>query len=143
MTMGIKQFKECLLLYGADLERWPAEVILAAEEAVARSETCRRLRDEYAAFERTLKARRFEAPSADLKARIIRAALSRPRMPVSLLGFLAECFADFPVPKPAFAVALMLVIGLMIGLLAPRSPSVAPPDPARVQAFLYDDGEVL
>ena len=77
--------------YGADLRRWPADQRAFAESLVAADPAARVLLDEAAALDALLDASPSVAPSADLTARVLRAApgaraKSRPRRAVWFLG---------------------------------------------------------
>ena len=66
-------------------------------------------------LEECLRQRRFEAPSTNLAERII--ACARERDPVSEFDF-AVYFREFissVIPRPAFALAFVLIIGILIG----------------------------
>ena len=78
-------------VYGADLRRWPADQRAFAESLVAADPAARVLLDEAAALDALLDASPSVAPSADLTARVLRAApgaraKSRPRRAVWFLG---------------------------------------------------------
>lgn len=62
-------------------------------------------------------SRDIPAPAADLAERIILTARSIPqRRPVSLWNYVQGAFAECFVPKPAFVLASMLVLGIVFGL---------------------------
>jgi len=65
-----------------------------------------------------LHQRRFDAPDESLAARIIAAAAQRPQqLPLSPLEWLWRVCEEFHLPRPAFALACVLVIGLVAGLV--------------------------
>jgi hypothetical protein len=71
-------------------------------------------------FEEALQERGFEEPSPGLEARIISAsaALKRPGPANnSVLGLLGAIFSAIPLPRPAIALPLLLVIGMAAGYL--------------------------
>lgn len=125
--MDKKEFKDFLMLYGADLNVWPGElkdeanVILSAGSEAAGELTA--LVEEEVRFEALLGERSFVEPDDYLAGRIIafaresavqeRAAAEDDR---GLLGWL---FAEFFTPRAAIALALTLIIGFMAGYMTP------------------------
>ncbi len=144
MAMDAEQFRECLLIYGADLQRWPEAVRRAGLAALERSLACRALREDHLQFEAVLRTRDVEAPSPDLEARIIAAAPRRERIASpGLAEFLRSCFADLRLPAPALTTAAVLIVGVVIGLWLPTEPVPAESESAEVQAFLDSPAEAL
>ncbi|MBN9466595.1 hypothetical protein [Brevundimonas sp.] len=89
--MRIERLQALAEAYGGDLRRWPADQRAFAESLVAADPAARALLDEAAALDALLDASPSVAPSADLTARVLRAApgaraKSRPRRAVWLLG---------------------------------------------------------
>lgn len=116
--MDRKEFMNYLVLYGGDLGRWPAGLREEAEAACAASPGLRAALEEEKRFEATLMERGFEEPSSGLEARIIYAAsaVKRPEPAwKSLLRLLGSIFTAIPLPKPAIALPLLLVIGMAAG----------------------------
>jgi ABC-type uncharacterized transport system permease subunit len=74
-------------------------------------------------LEQMLRARRLEAASPDLAARIILQAKNLPQLQsVSLWQALRQAFAEFHLPKPAYVLASALVVGMVMGFtLTPDS----------------------
>jgi hypothetical protein len=143
MTMDPKQFKENLLLYGADVHRWPEEVRNAGLEALENSSEFRSLVAEEAKFERILKSRKYEEPDSSLERRIIFAALQTKKNPPSSLGtFLLELLAEFRLPRPVLIALSILIIGFTIGFLDPITSAPTQQDPTTLQAFLYYEEEL-
>ncbi|HWP47465.1 MAG TPA: hypothetical protein VNM22_09915 [Candidatus Limnocylindrales bacterium] len=141
--MDLKQFKENLLLYGADVHRWPEEIRNAGLEALKNSSEFRFLADEEAKFERVLKSRKYEEPDSYLERRIISAALRIKKNPPSSLGiFLLELLAEFRLPRPALIALSILIIGFTIGFLDPIASAPTEQDPTTLQAFLYYEEEI-
>ena len=90
-TMTRERFEYLADAYGGDLRRWPADQRAFAESLVAADPAARVLLDEAAALDALLDASPSVAPSADLTARVLRAApgaraKSRPRRAVWFLG---------------------------------------------------------
>ena len=89
--MTYERFEHLADAYGGDLRRWPADQRAFAESLVAADPAARVLLDEAAALDALLDASPSVAPSADLTARVLRAApgaraKSRPRRAVWFLG---------------------------------------------------------
>ncbi|WP_453978448.1 hypothetical protein [Brevundimonas sp. Marseille-Q4549] len=89
--MRIERLQALAEAYGGDLRRWPADERAFAESLVAADPAARVLLDEAAALDALLDASPSVAPSADLTARVLRAApgaraKSRPRRAVWFLG---------------------------------------------------------
>ena len=89
--MRIERLQALAEAYGGDLRRWPADQRAFAESLVAADPAARVLVDEAAALDALLDASPSVAPSADLTARVLRAApgaraKSRPRRAVWFLG---------------------------------------------------------
>jgi len=141
--MDTKQFKENLLLYGADVHRWPEEIRNAGLEALENSSELRFLVNEEARLERILKNRRYEEPSPHLEDRIISAALRLKKSPTLSLGtFLSELLAEFKLPKPAWVAISILMIGFAIGFLDPMDSTPGEQEQINLQAFLYYEEEI-
>jgi hypothetical protein len=142
--MDTEQFRECLLLYGADLQRWPEVLRQTGVAALERSHACRALKEDHAQFEALLRTREVEVPSPYLEARIIDAARARKRAaPPGLAEFFRACFADLRLPAPVLTTAAVLIVGVGIGLWLPAEPVSAESESAEVQAFLDSPAEAL
>ena len=116
--MDRNEFMDYLALYGGDLARWPSGLREAAEAACSSSQELRRALEEEKRFEESLMERSFEEPSPGLEARIIKAASSAKRPEPagkSLLGVLGSIFSAIPLPRPAIALPLLLVLGMAAG----------------------------
>ena len=89
--MRIERLQALAEAYGGDLRRWPADQRAFAESLVAADPAARARLDQAAALDVLLDASPSVAPSADLTARVLRAApgaraKSRPRRAVWFLG---------------------------------------------------------
>lgn len=81
--------------------------------------------EDFTALDALLHRRRMETPDESLTARIIAAALTQPQqLPLSLREWLAHLFAEFRLPRPAYALASLLFLGLMIGAGIPTVPAL-------------------
>jgi hypothetical protein len=118
--MDRDEFLKYLELYGGDLGRWPSGLGEEARAACAGSPEIREALDRERRFEESLMERVYEEPSPGLEARIISAAaaVKRPEPARnSLLGLLNAVFSAIPLPSPAVALPLLLVIGMAAGYL--------------------------
>jgi hypothetical protein len=144
MAMDAEQFREWLLIYGADLQRWPEDIRQAGLEALDQSLACRSLQEDHAQFETMLRSRGHEEPSPDLAVRIIVAARRRERRAYSgLVELLASCFADLRLPTPVVTAAAVLIVGFVIGLWLPSATIPVDSDSTEVQTFLDSATEAL
>lgn len=149
MTMNLRQFKENLLVYGADIHKWPAGIRKAGLNALSRSSELRTASADEERFERVLKTRKHEEPGSDLAGRIISASQPKKKKARRSPGvFFSELVWEFSLPKPALtAVSLLLVCFLMIGFAIGFSNSIgsvsAEEYQTGIEGFLYYQGEVL
>jgi hypothetical protein len=125
--MERKEFKEALMLYGADLSAWPIELndegtaLLTAGGEVANELAA--LVEEEGKFEMLLAERTFEAPGEYLASRIIACAKESAIEEAEVgeaKGLLGWIVSEFFAPRAAIALALTLVIGFMAGYMAPQ-----------------------
>lgn len=141
--MDAKQFKENLLLYGADVYQWPEEIRTAGLEALKDSSELQFLVNEETRFERILKSRKYVESDSHLEQRIIAAALRiKKNPPLSINAFLSELLAEFRLPKPAWIIAVLLMIGFAIGFLDPLASAPAEQEQTNLQELLYYEEEI-
>ena len=137
--MDKREFKEALMLYGAELSAWPEELNLEAKALIKAdnefSVELRALIEEEGEFEILLGARSFEEPDDYLAGRIIAFAKESAGEPAQ--GLIGWLFAEFFTPRALVALALTLVIGFMAGYMAPK----AVVDPSG--QFVADDEMIL
>jgi hypothetical protein len=144
MAMDAEEFRESVLIYGADVHRWPDEIRHAGVEALARSIECRSLQQDYAQFEAALGSRAYEGPRPDLAHRIVAAARQRERSALpGMMEFLRSCFRDLRLPAPVLTVAAVLVVGVVVGLLLPAESSLVDSELVEAQTFLDSTTEAL
>lgn len=118
--MDRDEFLKYLELYGGDLDRWPSGLGEEAEAACAGSREMREALDQERRFEESLMERVYEEPSPGLEASIISAAAERKKPEMegnSIFGLLSAVFTAIPLPRPAIALPLLLVIGMAAGYL--------------------------
>lgn len=118
--MDKKEFKEALMLYGADLSLWPTEPGDEARKFLktdaGETDELNALIEEEGEFEALLSERSFEEPGEYLAQRII-ANADDPVLAVRPDRFWTGLFADLFTPKISFALVLILVIGFMVGYM--------------------------
>ncbi|MDL1870960.1 DUF3379 domain-containing protein [Deltaproteobacteria bacterium PRO3] len=137
--MKPKVFQECLDLYGADLERWPADRRSEAQAALHESEDLRRLLEQERRFEAQL-AQDLPATPPGLAQRILAAAAVTRQEPGPREAQAAPLarFREFLRPKPALILAGLLALGFLLGAFeAERGRTAAATD----LASLYNHGE--
>jgi len=149
MTMDPEQFKENLLVYGANVHKWPEDIRRAGLKALEISSELRALLAEEERFERVLRTRWYEEPSSNLAERIASASLSkRTRVRRGLVGFFSELVWEFSLPKPALtavsvSLVFVLILGFVIGFSNPIGSVSTEQSQTDLQEFLYYEGEVL
>lgn len=149
MKMNLKKFKEKLLVYGADVHRWPRGEREAVLKALETSPELRALLAEEDRFEQVLRTRKYEEPSSDLAERIISASqLKTKEVRRSLSGFFSELLWEFGLPKPVLtalcvSLVLFLIIGFAIGFSSPTGSVSTEQYQTDLQELLYYEGEVL
>jgi hypothetical protein len=95
-----------------------------------------------AKLETLLRSRGVPSPSGDLAARISRAARRTPqRQPASFSEGLTRLFAELRLPRPAFALAASLIVGIAAGWTMPLDVAEDDVDTVYVESFLYPDEE--
>jgi len=141
--MNDEEFKRNLDLYGSDLERWPGDLRGAAREAISNSDLLQKLVDEEKQFEETLNLREVEAPSADLRDRIISSARARTgKGSKSIFGYLGDLFGTFYLPSPALSLALILIIGILIGYFTSSVNSLNNERQLTVSQLTFYEGDI-
>lgn len=144
MSMDGKQFKQYLLVYGADVHQWPEEIRGTALEALKDSAELRALQADSEGFERVLTNRNYHEPRGTLAQRIISASLQdRKRVSLSHGAFFPELLAGFSLRRWALIAIAVLTIGFIIGLVNPIGSLVAEETQTHLQEFLYYEGEAL
>jgi hypothetical protein len=116
--MDKKKFIDYLSIYGADLGKWPEGLRESAHAALSSSRELLEALEEEKLFEEALNMREFEEPSPDLARRIIYAAEQKPA-PVrkSFTYILSSVFSAIPLPRPALALPLLLILGIAAGYI--------------------------
>ncbi|MBN2333316.1 MAG: hypothetical protein JXO49_05105 [Deltaproteobacteria bacterium] len=143
--MNAEEFKRQLLINGADFGRWPAGQRWAAEQLLQHNPELQVLVAAEQRFETALHALPGAPPppahfTADILAVSRQQGVPKPETIAMLIGRL---FADFHLPAPGFAMALVLLMGMFIGFsLSPPTADSVPVNNS-LQASLDYQGEIL
>ena len=87
--------------------------------------------------------RGFEESAPGLSDRIISSALGqRKEKQTSLLASIKEVFSSFPIPSPAIALPIILVVGIVAGYLYPADTAVSEPEGIQVAEIIYNHGGI-
>jgi hypothetical protein len=149
MTMNFEQFKENLLMYGADVRCWPKDIGSSALKALDSSPELKNLVEDEKRFEGILKTRKYEEPSRDLAGRIVAAALPKKKIAQRNFGvFFSEILSEFSLSRRSFAaisVSLIftLIIGFTIGYSNPSGSVSTEQYETHLEDFLNYEGDVL
>jgi hypothetical protein len=117
MTMNFEQFKEKLLIHGADVRCWPKDISSSAMKALDSSPELQKLVEDEKRFEEVLNTRKYDEPSSDLAGRIVAAALlKKKKTQRNFGGFFSDVLSEFSLSRRAFAaVSISLIFTLVIG----------------------------
>jgi len=149
MTTNFEQFEEKLLMYGADVRKWPKDIRSSGLKTLDRFPELQKLVADTELFEGVLKIRKYEEPSKDLADRIVAAALPKKKKAQRKLGmFFSEVLREFSLSRRAFAavsVSLIfsLIIGFTIGFSNPSGNASAEQTQTSLEDFLNYEGDVL
>jgi hypothetical protein len=92
------------------------------------------------ALENALIQRGFEESAPGLSERIINEALkNEPANRRSILAPIKDIFSLIPLPSPALALPLILVIGIVAGYLYPADNALSEPEGVQVAELIYND----
>ena len=149
MTTNFEQFKEKLLMYGADVRCWPKDIRSSGLKALDSSPELQKLVEDEERFEGVLKTRKYEDPSRDLAGRIVAAAMRRKKKAQRNLGvFFSEVLREFSLSRRALtavSVSLIftLIIGFTIGFSNPSAYVSAEQYETNLEDFLNYEGDLL
>jgi len=149
MTMNFEQFKEKLLMYGADIRCWPKDISSSALKALDSSPELKKLVEDEKRFEGVLKTRKYEEPSRDLAGRIVAASLPKKKKTQRNFGvFFSEILSEFSLSRRTFAaisVSLIftLIIGFTIGYSNPSGYVSTEQYETHLEDFLNYEGDIL
>lgn len=149
MTMNFEQFKEKLLMHGADVHNWPKDIRSSGMKVLDNSPELQKLVEDEERFEGVLKTRKYEEPSRDLAGRIVAAALPRKKKAQRNLGvFFSEVLREFSLSRRALtavSVSLIftLIVGFTIGFSNPSGYVSAEQYETNLEDFLNYEGDAL
>lgn len=149
MTMNFEQFEKKLLIYGADVRKWPKDIRTLAIKALESSPELQKLVENEERFEEVLNTRKFEDPSRDLSGRIVAAAFPRKKKAKRNFGvFFSDVLSEFGLSRRAFAavsVSLIftLIVGFTIGYSNPSNYTSTEQYETHLADFLNYEGDVL
>ena len=149
MTMNFEQFKEKLLMYGADVRCWPIDIRSLALKALESSPELQKLVEDEKRFEGVLNTRKYEEPSRDLAGRIVAAALPKKKKEQRNFGvFISDVLSEFSLSRRAFAAVsvslfFILIVGFTIGYSNPSGYASAEQYETHLEDFLTYEGDVL
>ena len=149
MTTNFEQFKDKLLIYGADVRNWPKDIRSSGLKALDSSPELQKLVEDEERFEGVLKTRKYEEPSRDLAGRIVTAAMPRKKKAQRNLGmFFSEVLREFSLSRRALTVVSVsliftLIIGFTIGFSNPSGYVSAEQYETNLEDFLNYEGDVL
>jgi hypothetical protein len=149
MTMNVEQFKEKLLMYGADVRNWPKDIRSSGLKALDSSPELQKLVEDEKRFEGVLKTRKYEEPSRNLAGRIVAAALPRKKKAQRNLSvFFSELLREFSLSRRALAAVSIsliftLIIGFTIGFSNPSGYAPAEQYETNLEDFLNYEGDAL
>lgn len=139
--MNKEKFLEYLSIYGTDLDTWPEDIKEAAAQAVRSSDELAQAFKAEKEFEQSLMAREFQNSSPDLSERIISNTLPADEpQSKSLIESVKDFFSILPLPSPAIALPVILVIGIVAGYLIPTENAVSEPEGVQVADVIYNYG---
>lgn len=122
--MNTEEFKINIDLYGFDTNEWPEDIREKANKTLLSSTKFQDLIEEEKMLQDSLNLRTFDEPSSNLENRIISAAKESPASAVnskSIFEYISNVFNSFHLPNPAFALSMVLVIGITLGYFANNS----------------------
>ena len=149
MTINFEQFREKLLMHGADVRCWPKDIRSSGLKALDSSPELQKLVEDEKRFEEVLKTRKYEEPSRDLARRIVAAAMPKKKKAQRNLGvFFSEVLSEFSLSRRALtavSVSLIftLIIGFTIGFSNPSGYVSSEQYETKLDDFLNYEGNVL
>jgi hypothetical protein len=142
--MDLKEFKENLLIYGSDINRWPQNLSQEAWDALTTYADLQALVDEEKEFDYLLLAQDIESPAPHLAQRIIEASgVIKKKEQLSIRSFFEELFSELRIPQPALVTVIILLIGIVLGFSNPLDWGLTDQMQTQLYDFLYYEGDVL
>jgi len=149
MIMNFEQFKENLLMYGADVRCWPKDLRSSALKSLESSPELQKLVEDEIRFEGVLNTRKYEEPSRDLAGRIVATALPKKKKAQrNFCVFISDVLSEFSLSRRTFAAVsfsliFTLIIGFTIGYSNPPGNASAEQYETHLEDFLNYEGDVL
>lgn len=94
------------------------------------------------ALDALLMKRRLTPARPGLAERIIATAQAKERSP-SFTAWIADMLAEIALPRPAYALASVLAMGVIIGTILPDAGAAATDEEASLQLYLDEENSVL
>ena len=139
--MDKEKFIDYLSIYGADLGKWPEELREEARTALSSSRELRDMLEEEKLFEEALNTREYEEPSPALARRIIDAAGEKPAPAgKSFFDILSSVFSAIPLPRPALALPILLILGIAAGYIYANYADTDTNGTQLAQLLYYEEG---
>lgn len=124
-------FEHYLNIYGSSVDQWPEPVASEALRALSHSAFLRELLQQEIQLERHLRtAAEVSVPSSLAERIIAQNTVRKVPVPMSLtLGeWLSRLFVEFYMPRPAFAIASLLLLGMVTGFTIPADDTIEDED---------------
>lgn len=139
--MDKQKFIDYLSIYGANLGNWPEGLREEAHTALSSSRELMEALEEEKLFEEALNMREYEEPSPDLARRIIDAAEENPAPArKSIIDVLSSVFSVIPLPRPALALPLLLILGIAAGYIYSNYSETDTNGTQLAQLLYYEEG---
>jgi len=138
MPLTEKQFAEYLQCFGTQINTWPEALQVEAMRA-ARIPPFASMLDRQRRFEALLATHPVPPARPELAERILAACPVRQPVP-SLADWLLDLLASLMLPRPAYSLAAVLALGLVIGFSTPAL--LQGNQYTVIQPYLEDDGAV-
>ena len=108
---------DCLAIYGSDMDKWPIDLREEMDEIFKSSPEFLEVLKEEKEFEEIINTRGFEEYSEGFEDKIINLAINKEKYneDKSTLDLLNSIISIIPIPRPAIALPLLLVLGIATG----------------------------
>lgn len=116
-------FEQWLMLYGASVDHWPDDLSARGRALMTADPSLAALVAETEAFEARLRLPETPMASSQLSARIIDAGRRTPQQSRPSLWRLIESLIAETLPKPSYALASVLLLGMFLGYVTATAPA--------------------
>lgn len=137
--MDHTKFEQHILLYGADIARWPQVLQQSAREALSENANLQQLLADEMAFEQMAMQRPALADDASFAERIIASARMHkpaPSWQLRLQIWLEDASQFLPFPKPAYALSAIAAAGFILGVALQPAENIS--SASSLDALLYE-----